>query len=183
MLPGPVAAGTAPGSPTALLDAAGTDAPAQPHPAPPKPPTPRVPVVMPGCCEPAARGYCSASGGASVHGLIERVGRDLPRPSSPTPCHEQRQLQLDRAAQSLIQPGLECLQGWGISHLSGQPVPGFHHPQRKDVFLLSSLSVDVSRCCWHREPPAREHQGAPSPDDAVLGMAAALCSGLIAAAP
>ena len=35
---------------------------------------------------------------------------------------------LDQAAQSLIQPGLECLQGWGIHNLLGQPVPVRHHP-------------------------------------------------------
>ena len=28
----------------------------------------------------------------------------------------------DQAAQSHIQPGLECLQGWGIHSLLGQPV-------------------------------------------------------------
>jgi len=34
----------------------------------------------------------------------------------------------DQAAQSHIQPGLECLQGWGIHSLLGQPVPVCHHP-------------------------------------------------------
>jgi len=34
----------------------------------------------------------------------------------------------DQAAQSHIQPGLECLQGWGIHNLLGQPVPVRHHP-------------------------------------------------------
>uniref|UniRef100_A0A8V0XVN8 Androgen induced 1 n=1 Tax=Gallus gallus TaxID=9031 RepID=A0A8V0XVN8_CHICK len=28
----------------------------------------------------------------------------------------------------LHQPGLECLQGWGIHSLLGQPVPVLHHP-------------------------------------------------------
>ncbi|KAK4810053.1 hypothetical protein QYF61_005116 [Mycteria americana] len=37
-------------------------------------------------------------------------------------------LQLDQVAQSPIQPDLECFQGWGIYHLSGQPVPVLHHP-------------------------------------------------------
>jgi len=32
------------------------------------------------------------------------------------------------AAQSHIQPGLECLHGWGIPSLLGQPVPVCHHP-------------------------------------------------------
>jgi len=39
------------------------------------------------------------------------------------PCNEQRHAQLDQVAQDLIQPGLECLQGWGIHHISGQPDP------------------------------------------------------------
>ena len=34
---------------------------------------------------------------------------------------------LDQAAQSHIQPGLECIQKWGIHNLSGQPVPVCHH--------------------------------------------------------
>jgi len=31
-------------------------------------------------------------------------------------------------AQSPVQPDLECLQGWGIPHISGQPVPVPPHP-------------------------------------------------------
>jgi len=60
----------------------------------------------------------------------------------------------DQAAQSHIHPGLECLQGWGIHSLLGQPVPVRHHPlsgktvyclplvlERKEItfFFLSSL--------------------------------------------
>jgi len=47
------------------------------------------------------------------------------------PCSEQGHLQLNQVAQSPVQPGLERFQGWAISHRSGQPVPGFHHPQCK----------------------------------------------------
>ena len=36
-------------------------------------------------------------------------------------------------AQSPIQPDLGCLQGWGIRHQSGQPVPVSHHPQCKNL--------------------------------------------------
>ena len=36
------------------------------------------------------------------------------------PCCVQGCIPLDQAAQSHIQPGLECLQGWGIHNLSGQ---------------------------------------------------------------
>jgi len=41
-----------------------------------------------------------------------------------TPCYVQGH---QPAAQSHIQPGLECLQGWGIHSLLGQPVPVPHH--------------------------------------------------------
>jgi len=39
-----------------------------------------------------------------------------------TPCYVQGHQPADQAAQSHIQPGLECLQGWGIHSLLGQPV-------------------------------------------------------------
>ncbi|KAK4814330.1 hypothetical protein QYF61_014844 [Mycteria americana] len=72
---------------------------------------------------------------AGVHRIIESqnhrmlwIGRNLYRPSSPTPLQEQGHLQLDQVAQSPIQPDLECFQGWGLRYLSGQPVPVPHHP-------------------------------------------------------
>jgi len=37
------------------------------------------------------------------------------------PCHGQGHQPLDQTAQSPIQPGLECLQGWGVHNLLGQP--------------------------------------------------------------
>jgi len=43
----------------------------------------------------------------------------------PTPCYVQGRQPADQAAQSHILPGLECLQGWGIHNLLGQPVPVF----------------------------------------------------------
>jgi len=36
------------------------------------------------------------------------------------PCSKQGHPQLDQVAQSLAQPGLECLQKWGFHHISGQ---------------------------------------------------------------
>ena len=45
-----------------------------------------------------------------------------------TPCYVQGHQPPDQAAQSHIQPGPECLQGWGIHNLLGQPVPVRHHP-------------------------------------------------------
>ena len=43
------------------------------------------------------------------------------------PCHEQGHIPLDQVAQSPVQPDLECFQGWGSYHLSGQLVPVFHY--------------------------------------------------------
>jgi len=40
----------------------------------------------------------------------------------PTPCYVQGRQPAAQAAQSLIQPGLECLQGWGIHNW----LRGFH---------------------------------------------------------
>ena len=50
------------------------------------------------------------------------------------PCNEQRHLQLDQVAQSLIQPDLECLQGRVIHHVSGQLVQVPHHSYYKNIF-------------------------------------------------
>ena len=51
------------------------------------------------------------------------------------PCSQQEHLQLDQDAQSPSQPDLECLQGQGIRHISGQPVPVPHHPYSKILLL------------------------------------------------
>jgi len=50
------------------------------------------------------------------------VERDHNDHRVPTPCYVQGCQPADQAAQSHIQPGLECLQGWGIHSLFGQPV-------------------------------------------------------------
>jgi len=60
---------------------------------------------------------------------LERAFRG--HPAQP-PCREQAHLQLDQVAESPVQPDPECFQGWGINHLSGQPVSGFHHPQGEE---------------------------------------------------
>lgn len=47
-------------------------------------------------------------------------------------CNEQGHVLLQQVAQSPIQFDLECIQGWVIHHLSGQPVPMPHYsPHRK----------------------------------------------------
>jgi len=62
---------------------------------------------------------------------MARVGRDLYDHVVPTSHRRQGHLSLDQvAAQSPIQPGLECLQGG--SNLSEQPVPAFHPPHSKE---------------------------------------------------
>jgi len=50
------------------------------------------------------------------------------------PCNEQGHPQLDQLTEGLIQPRLESLQGQGINHVSGQPVPVPHHPHCKKLF-------------------------------------------------
>jgi len=48
---------------------------------------------------------------------VEKDHNDHP---VPTPCYVQGRQPADQAAQSHIQPGLECLWGWGIHSLLGQ---------------------------------------------------------------
>ena len=62
------------------------------------------------------------------------------------PCNEQGHVQLDQVDQGAIQLDLECLQRWGIHHLSGQPVPLPHYKrllpyiQPKSLFQLETIS-------------------------------------------
>jgi len=59
----------------------------------------------------------------------------------PTPCYVQGHQPAAQAAQSHIQPGLECLQGWGIHSLLGQPVQCVTTLCVKNFFLVSNLHV------------------------------------------
>jgi len=52
-------------------------------------------------------------------------------------CNEQGHLQLHQVLQSPIQPDLECLQEWGIHHLSGQ----FVTSMERDALGLSQLTL------------------------------------------
>ena len=60
------------------------------------------------------------------------------------PCYVQGRQPRDRAAQSHMQPGLECLQGWGIHNLLGQPVQCVTTLWVKNVLLISNLNLSVS---------------------------------------
>ena len=59
----------------------------------------------------------------------------------PTPCYVQGHQPPAQAAQSHVQPGLECLQGWGIHSLLGQPVQCATTPWGKIVLLISNLNL------------------------------------------
>ena len=61
------------------------------------------------------------------HGTLGWEGAFGGHPAHPL-CSEWGHLQGDPAAPSPVRPGLERSQGQGISQLSGQPGPGFHHP-------------------------------------------------------
>ena len=57
----------------------------------------------------------------------------------PTPCYVQGHQPAAQAAQSHIQPGLECLQGWAIHSLLGHPVP---------VCVLEALMAVLDTGLW-----------------------------------
>jgi len=57
------------------------------------------------------------------------------------PCYVQGRQPADQAAQSHIQPGLQCLQGWGIHSLLGQPVQCVTTLWVKNFLLISNLNL------------------------------------------
>jgi len=73
-------------------------------------------------------------------GLEETFKGHLVQP----PCHEQGHLQPDQVAQSSLQPGLECFQGWGLHYLSGQPVQVFHHAHCKKYPPCVEISTSTN---------------------------------------
>ena len=69
------------------------------------------------------------------------VAKDHSAHPVPTPCYVQGRQPAAQAAQSHIQPGLECLQGWGIHSLLGQPVQCVTTLWVKNFLLISSLNL------------------------------------------
>jgi len=108
----------------------------------------------------------------SIYHRMAWVGKDHNAHPVPTPFYVQGRQPADQAAQSHIQPGLECLQGWGIHSLLRQPVPvrnillyflSMHHcikclhelthhfkPERKNSFwtVLKSWSWSLATSIW-----------------------------------
>ena len=64
------------------------------------------------------------------------------------PCYVQGRQPPDQAAQSHIQPGLECLQGWGIHSLLGQPIPVCHHPLNEKLPPKGSCLYNFPAQVW-----------------------------------
>ena len=65
-----------------------------------------------------------------------------------TPCYVQGCQPPDQAAQSHIPPSFECLQGWGIHNLLGQPVSVRHHPlcdhtRKNGVWVIEKKDQEV----------------------------------------
>ena len=63
----------------------------------------------------------------------------------------------DQAAQSHIQPGLECLHGWGIHSLLGQPAPVCPHPPSEYLLEVFSNLNDSMILNMRREEEEGRH--------------------------
>ena len=91
------------------------------------------------------------------HRIIEwpRLKRTIMITKFQPPCYVQGHQPLDQDAQSCIQPGLECLQGWGIHgrgihNLFEQPVPVCHHPALLECWAaLADVLLKLSS--WYPE--------------------------------
>ena len=82
------------------------------------------------------------------------VEKDHSAHSVPTPCYVQGRQPAAQAAQSRIQPGLECLQGWGIHSLLGQPVPMLPHPSLQYSRSAAPLPVEAHAIVTRAFPPS-----------------------------
>ena len=68
------------------------------------------------------------------------VGRDCKEHLVPAPLLAVGRA-ADQAAQGPIQPGLECLQGWGFYSFSGQTGPVTHQPLSKAFTESQNLLI------------------------------------------
>jgi len=75
------------------------------------------------------------------HHRMAWVEKDHSAHAVPTPCYVQGRQPAAQAAQSHIPPGLECLQGWGIHSLLGQPVQCVTTLWVKNSLLISNLTL------------------------------------------
>ena len=79
--------------------------------------------------------------GISQNHRMVGVGRDLCGSSSPTLLPKQGHP--ERAAQDLVQAGLEYLQRRRLHSLPGQPVPVLRHPQSEEVLPHVQLELPM----------------------------------------
>jgi len=84
---------------------------------------------------------------------IDWVEKDHNAHPVPTPCYVQGRQPAAHAAQSHIQPGLECLQGWGIHSLLGQPVQCVTTLWGKSFLLISNLNLPCLSLNHSRKQP------------------------------
>ena len=68
-----------------------------------------------------------------------------------TPCYVQGHQPPDQAAQSHIQPGFECLQGWGIHNLLGHGITEvgkvcYGHPVQPSAHPMPADRVHAKSC-------------------------------------
>jgi len=85
---------------------------------------------------------------------MARVEKDHKDHRVSTPCYVQGHQPPDQAAQSHIQPGPECLQGWGIHSLLGQPVQCVTTLHVKKSPHICSLWGKQKRCGHDRHSAA-----------------------------
>jgi len=79
---------------------------------------------------------------------MARVEKDHNDHLLSTPCYVQGRQPAAQAVQSHIQPGLECLQGWGIHSLLGQPVQCVTTLCVKNFLLISNPNLPpYPTCC------------------------------------
>ena len=84
------------------------------------------------------------------------VAKDHNAHPVPTPCYVQGRQPAAQAAQSHIQPGLDCLQGWGIHSLLGQPVQCVTTLSEKLPPRIDAKEQHVSQKVKHKLPDYRK---------------------------